>query len=310
MGLALRLLIAVGLLLAGPASAQDLEKNPFRVEVTDLTLAPAPRGNVAVSVIVPREYHVYRDNDAREGARRPRLTVGEPTSRGATCPIRRTPRRRARCTTWTWSIDVAVPRRSKPGTYDLDLEVAYQAARRPLLAPAWRADVEGDGRRRSEGTAERRASVLGEARTAAPVSRDRRHGAGAVHVNRDFIAVSTDDGSPYTVGDLDMPAGVKFEDPAIGMTRMDLSGDSTIKAPITGRAGTSSCRYGLLQRARRRSARCRRLRVTVPSTWRRRRAGRLRSLRRDPDAGQHVRRPRAARHPAAARSASSARASS
>ena len=78
MGLVLRLLIAVGLLLAGPASAQDLQKNPFRVEVTDLTLAPGASGNVAVSVIVPREYHVYRDMMHVKVLDAHGLTVGEP----------------------------------------------------------------------------------------------------------------------------------------------------------------------------------------------------------------------------------------
>jgi thiol:disulfide interchange protein DsbD len=138
-------------------------------------------------------------------------------------------------------VDVAVTAPSKPGTYDLDLEIAYQGCKKTLC---WLPAVEEQTSKitvaeNAKGTAESEGLPFsvkpGAAEPGLAVIDVSVHE--PWHVNRDFIVVATDDGSPYTVGDLDMPAGVKFEDPALGMTRMDLSGDFTIKAPITGPSG-------------------------------------------------------------------------
>ena len=57
------------------------------------------------------------------------------------------------------------------------------------------------------------------------------------HVNRDFLTVRLDEGSAYTLGDLDAPPGEKYEDKATGLTRMDLNGDFTIRVPVSGPPG-------------------------------------------------------------------------
>ena len=238
MGLAIRLLIAVGLLLAGPASAQDLQKNPFRVEVTDLTLAPGASGNVTVSVIVPREYHVYRDMMHVKVLDAHGLTVQEPSfPPGRKLPDPANPAQTREMFDMDVIIDVPVTAPSKPGTYDLDLEVAYQGCKKTLC---WLPVTE-------EQTS--KVTVGGAAETEAlPFSVKPGIGAPGLaaidvsvkepwHVNRDFLTVRLDEGSAYTLGDLDAPPGEKYEDKATGITRMDLSGDFTIRVPVTGPSG-------------------------------------------------------------------------
>src|SRR6185436_19516255 len=136
-------------------------------------------------------------------------------------------------------IDVPVTAPSKPGTYDLDLEVAYQGCKKTLC---WLPAVEeltskvtvGDV---PKGTADALPFSVKPGAAAPGLAVIDVTVQEPWHVNRDFIVVATEDGSPYTVGDLDMPAGVKFEDPALGLTRMDLTGEFTIKAPIAGPSG-------------------------------------------------------------------------
>ena len=241
MGLALRLLIAVGLLFAGPACAQDLEKNPFRVEVTDLTLAPGASGKVAVSVIVPREYHVYRDMMHVKVLDAHGLKVGEPDfPPGRNLPDPSNPAQTREMYDMDVVIDVAVTAPSKPGTYDLDLEVAYQGCKKTLC---WLPAVEELTSKVTVGTVPKGTADDGlpfsvKPGTAAP-------GLAVIdvsahepwHVNRDLLQVLVDEGSPYTLGEIDAPPGVKFEDPATGMTRMDLNGDFTIRVSVSGPPG-------------------------------------------------------------------------
>jgi thiol:disulfide interchange protein DsbD len=134
-------------------------------------------------------------------------------------------------------IEVPVTAPSKPGTYDLDLEVAYQGCKKTLC---WLPVVE-------EQTS--KVTVGGTAETEAlPFSVKPGVGAPGLaaidvsvkepwHVNRDFLTVRVDEGSAYTLGDLDAPPGEKYEDKATGITRMDLSGDFTIRVPVSGPPG-------------------------------------------------------------------------
>jgi thiol:disulfide interchange protein DsbD len=237
MGLALRLLIALGFfLLGGPASAQDPAKNPFRVEVTDLTLAPGASGNVTVSVIVPRDHHVYRDMMHVKVLDANGLTVGEPDfPPGRKLPDPANPAQTREMYDLDVLVHVPVTAPSAPGTYDLELEVAYQGCKKTLC---WFPAIE---EQTSKVTVDAKAEAL-------PFSVKPGLGAPGLaaidvsvkapwHVNRDFLTVRLDEGSAYTLGDLDAPPGVKYEDPATGITRMDLDGDFTIRVPVSGPPG-------------------------------------------------------------------------
>jgi thioredoxin:protein disulfide reductase len=240
MSLALRLLLALGLLLAGPASAQDLQKNPFRVEVTDLTLAPGASGNVTVSVIVPRDHHVYRDMMHVKVLDAHGLTVAEPDfPPGRKLPDPANPAQTREMYDLDVLVHVPVTAPMAPGTYDLDLEVAYQGCKKTLC---WFPVVEEQTSKVTVG------DVPKGTADALPFSVKPGLGAPGLaaidvsvkepwHVNRDFLTVRVDEGSPYTLGDLDAPPGIKYEDAKTGITRMDLDGEFTIRVPVSGPPG-------------------------------------------------------------------------
>jgi thioredoxin:protein disulfide reductase len=245
MSLALRLFLALGFLLSGPACAQDPNKNPFRVEVTDLSLAPGASGNVTISVIVPHDYHVYRDMMHVKVLDAHGLTVSEPNfPPGRNLPDPSNTSQMREMYDMDVVVDVAVTAPSKPGTYDLDLEVAYQGCKKTLC---WLPVIEEQTAKVTVGDVPKGTADAAPADGLPFSVKPGKASSGLAvmdvsvkepwHVNRDFLTVTVDDGSPYTLGELDLPAGTKFEDPSIGISRMDLGGDFTIKVPVSGPTG-------------------------------------------------------------------------
>ncbi len=241
MSLALRLFFALAcFFVSGLSFAQDPNKNPFRVEVTDLSMAPGATGNVTVSIIVPRDYHVYRDMMHVKVLDAHGLTVKEPDfPPGRNLPDPSNPSHTREMYDMDVLIDVAVTAPSSPGTYDLDLEVAYQGCKKTLC---WLPVVEEQTAKvtvaeGAKGTAEALPFSVKPGKPAAGLAVIDVSVKEPWHVNRDFLTVRLDEGSAYTLGDLDAPPGEKYEDKATGLTRMDLDGTFTIRAPVSGPAG-------------------------------------------------------------------------
>jgi thioredoxin:protein disulfide reductase len=255
------LLILSAIALAPVGLASD--KNPFRVEVEDLRLAPGATGALRVTLAVPADHHVYRDMMDATVTDAAGLSFGPasfPPGQQAPDPANPAATREM----FDTDVIIEVPLSAAPavGTYQVGLQVRYQGCRKTLCWMPATEDltatvIVGDGKAAAgEGGAPAEdAGLTGPAvRVAAGPAE-----AGVIsvsvelldgwHVTRNFMGLGIVEGGVrgpdgaaapgvFTLGEPTLPEGVPYVDPATQFERIDLNDAFTMTAPLTGPEGT------------------------------------------------------------------------
>ncbi len=243
----LQLLLVLSAAFAAPDS-------PYRIEVSDLTIAPNGTGNVRVTYAVPDGFHTYRDWVSVEVNDAGGLTVGAPSyPPGVMKDDPAAPGTKRETYETDVLVDVPVTAPATPGTYNLSLHARYQGCKKSLCYMPFEEDhtavvtVAGDPVAPAAGGATGAApsdpanetAVVFSGKQSGPnearVSIDLQ---GDWHVNKAFVSMTLVDAAGYTLGEPVLPAGERSGDP--GMEREDYVHDLEIAAPLTGPPGPAT----------------------------------------------------------------------
>lgn len=248
-GLLLALLVS---LAAHPAWAAT--KNPFSVAVEGLTLAPGASGAVRITVVVPPKHHVYRDMMEVTVVGAGGLTLGTPSFPvGQQKDDPANPGSMREQYDIDVIIEVPTTAPAAAGSYTAEFDVRYQGCKESLCymptterVSAVVQVVEGAAPASGAATPTAPDAIPAEVLKVSPG--DAESGELVVnleviegwHVNRDLMGVRlAQEGGPVTIGaELGLPPGVPYHDPATGMSRTDLDGTFTLRAPVSGPDGT------------------------------------------------------------------------
>lgn len=250
------------LVLVGLAHAQN--DSPYRIEVSDLTLAPNGTGNVRVTFAVPSGFHTYRDWVTVEVDKANGLTVGAPSyPPGVMKEDPAAPGTMRETYEQDVLVDVPVIAPAAAGRYNLVLFTRYQGCKKALcympfeethtavvtvagdpVAPAAVPDVAPAAAPALAPAANDPANELAVTFTAKPGGPNEArvfmdlHG--DWHVNRAFVTMAVIDAPAYTLGEPILPDGEKSGDPAMGTEREDYVHDFDFAAPLSGPTGPAT----------------------------------------------------------------------
>ncbi|MFH1464535.1 MAG: cytochrome c biogenesis protein CcdA [Pseudomonadota bacterium] len=254
--LLLSLLAFLAVLLPGAAWAQVAE-DPFRVEISPVTVPAGGQGGIEVRVQIPPEHHLTRDSievrlDDPQG-----FVLGEPDFPvGQLEPDPAFPEKQREIYHDSFSLPVplAVGAVVTPGSHELEFQVRYQGCKGSLcFMPRERAlpvtVTVSVGEGAGAGAADMVAFGPRPALTdEAPVGVRAVGGEGEIrvaffqaegwHVNRNMTWIELGEGSALTAGEAVFPAGHAFTDPLSGMERLEIGGDFVATLPVQGPAGS------------------------------------------------------------------------
>jgi len=244
------LCLVIGFAFAAPP------EDPFRVEVTDVTVAPNGTTAARVTVVVPKGFHVYRDMMDVTVTNAGGLTIG-PASfpPGMMKDDPASPGTNREQFEEDVLIDLPVTAPATAGTYTAALSVRYQGCKKNLCyfpaeqTPSLVVTVAGEPVVPS--TTGAVAPAPGEDPAAADVILTGKAGApnsvtvgldlqGDWHVNKAFVSMTLVDAAGYTLGAPLLPPGEKSGDPAAGTEREDYTHDLDLIAPIAGPPGAAT----------------------------------------------------------------------
>lgn len=242
--------------LVGLAHAQA--DSPYRIEVSDLSLAPNGTGNVRITYAVPPGFHTYRDWVSVEVTNAGGLTVGAPSyPPGVMKDDPAAPGTKRETYEQDVLVDLPVTAPAAAGKYDLVLLTRYQGCKKALcympfeethtavvtvsgdpVAPAAPADAApaaapSDPANELAVTFTPKGGGTNEVRVHMDLHGD-------WHVNRAFVTMALLDAPAYTLGEPVLPAGEKSGDPAMGTEREDYVHDFDFGAPLSGPAGPAT----------------------------------------------------------------------
>jgi thiol:disulfide interchange protein DsbD len=244
------LFVALGLVAhAGP-------DDPYRIEVSDLTIAPNGTGQVRVTFAVPPGFHTYRDWVLVEVEKANGLTVGAPSyPPGVMKEDPAAPGTQRETYETDVLVDLPVTAPATPGTYDLVLFTRYQGCKKSLCympfeeshtakvtvagdpvapaAPPPAPTGQADPGAETAVIITAKSGTPNEARVLVDLQGD-------WHVNKAFVSLTLVDAAGYTLGEAVLPAGEKSGDPAAGTEREDYVHDVEIAAPLTGPPGPAT----------------------------------------------------------------------
>ncbi len=253
-------LLSLWLLLCwvvSPALAAPV-KNPFLVQAEGTTLAPGAKGVVTLVLVVPQEFHVFRDMMEVKVADAAGLSFGEPSfPPGEHKPDPLNPGTLREQFDRDVIVEVPVTAPDKEGTYTAAMTFRYQGCKETLCyMPATdKVDVPvvvQAGAPAAEGKAPEGTAAVDPAAPPSPdkvvrVSAGPSEAGKAViavdleegwHANRDLFGVYlAKEGGLYSLGAPELPAGEPYTDPATGFTRTDIPKDFTITVPVQGPPG-------------------------------------------------------------------------
>ena len=252
------------LAVVDPAQAAG-EKNPFRLEVQDTTLAPGASGKATVVLVVPAKHHVFRDMLDVSVTDAAGLTVGavsyppgimKPDTTGTNGGQ---PREEYEDDVFV-EVPLTAPADAAQGKHVVDLHVRYQGCNQSTCYFPQEADVAATvtvagvpvvgappapslpASAPAEELAVRILAAPGSAPGTFVVRFDLQ---GEWHVNRDFVSLAVPaDGSPghvagVSVGTVDLPRGVESGKAEDFTLREDYVADTDITFPVTVPAGVT-----------------------------------------------------------------------
>lgn len=236
-------------------------KNPFLVRADGVTLGPGQKGAVELTLVVPQEYHVFRDMMAVTVDDAGGLTFGAPSfPPGDFKPDPLNPGSTREQFDRDVIVEVPVTAPDKPGTYTAAFLFRYQGCKETLCYLPQTDRVEASvvvqaGLAPKEGEAPADGGASAPAGEAAPptpesvvkVSAGPAEAGKAVvsvdlaegwHANRDLFGVSlATRGGAVFLGTPDLPPGEPYTDPATGFSRTDIATDFTVRVPVQGPPG-------------------------------------------------------------------------
>lgn len=271
------LLLVFGWTFAAPALGAG-PKNPFFVRAEGLTLAPGGSGAVSLILVVPKEFHVFRDMMEVKVVEPAGLSFGEPSfPPGVFKPDPLNPGSTREQFDADVIVEVPVTAPAKAGSYTAAFTFRYQGCKETLCympatdrveatvvvqegAPAGAAPAGADAAPAAEPPVDPAAPpspekvikvAAGPAKPGfAVVNVDLAEG---WHANRDLFGVRLAvEGGPHTLGEPTLPPGEPYVDPATGFSRTDIAQDFTVEVPVSGPDGAlnllvniQACREGL-----------------------------------------------------------------
>jgi thiol:disulfide interchange protein DsbD len=245
------LCLVVGFAFAGPP------EDPFRVEVTDVTVAPNGTTAARVTVVVPKGFHVYRDMMDVTVTDAGGLTIG-PASfpPGMMTDDPASPGTNREQFDEDVLIDLPVTAPATAGKYTAALSVRYQGCKKNLCyfpaeqTPSLVVTVAGEPvapgttgaatpAPAGDPAGEQDVILTGKAGTpnTVTIGLDLQ---GDWHVNKAFVSLTLVDAAGFTLGEPMLPAGEKSGDAAAGTEREDYTHDLDLVAPISGPPGAAT----------------------------------------------------------------------
>lgn len=256
--------LLLGWLLVAPAFAAPV-KNPFLVQAEGATVAPSGQGVVSLTLVVPTEFHVFRDMMEVTVVDAAGLTIGQPSfPPGEQKPDPLNPGTLREQFDRDVIVEVPVTAPAKEGTYLAVFNFRYQGCKETLCyMPATdRVEASVVVKAGAPASPTGAATPAGEGAAAtppedpgAPPSPEKvvRVAAGTPepgmavitvdleegwHANHDLFGVYlAKEGGPLTLGAPQIPAGEPYVDPATNFTRVDITQDFTIRVPVSGPDG-------------------------------------------------------------------------
>jgi thiol:disulfide interchange protein DsbD len=244
-------------ILAG-LTAHAAPESPYRIEVSDVTIAPNGTGNVRITYAVPAGFHTYRDWVHVEVTNANGLTVGAPSLPPGVMKDDVTMPGTLRETYETdVLVDLPVTAPATPGTYKLALLTRYQGCKKSLCYMPFEEDHTSIVTVAGEPAAPAAAPAAGAAAPAVDPANEvavlfsgKASGPnearvlidlqGDWHVNKAFVSMTLIDAAGYTLGEPVLPNGEKSGDAAAGTEREDYVHDVEIAAPLTGPPGPAT----------------------------------------------------------------------